>query len=128
MHNFNYNTNQNHFDNNIDKSIKVWKVSDSNELFIKMNCSSQLNKNDEILDLTFLSNIHLAISSRNGSILVSNIYTCGVVSEFKNNSTNIRQHLSLDYFPVTGDLAYSEARSIKIMNTGLSYTNISNIN
>ena len=42
--------------------------------------------------------------------------------------TKYRKYLSLDYFQETGDLAYSESRSIKILNTGLFYYNVSNIN
>ena len=94
-------------------TIKVWNI---------------LNIDDEILDLKFSSNFHLLTSSRNGIIRLWNIYTCEIISEYINSNNKIRKHLLLDYFSDTGDLAYSEFRSINILNTGLLYYNVSNIN
>ena len=82
------------------------------------------NINDEIIDLIFLSNSHLSTCSRNGIIRVWNIYTCEIINVFNQNNVKIRnKHLALDFFPDTGDLAFSEDRSIKILNTGLVYSN-----
>ena len=100
-----------------EKRINVWNSKTFN-----------LNMDDEILKLTFLSNFHLSTLSRNGIIRVWNFYTCENITEYYNKDKIRKQHLSLDYFSDTGDLAFSEDRSIKILNTGLLYSNFSNIN
>jgi WD40 repeat protein len=107
-------SNENIISGSYDKTIRVWDHSYS---FFS----------DEILDLTFLSNFHLATGSANGIIRIWNIYTCEIISEYINNDKN-RKHILLDFYPDTGDLAFGEARSIKIFNTGLLYSNFSNIN
>jgi len=87
-----------------------------------------LNLVDEILDLKFLSNYHLSTLSRNGIIRVWNFYTCEIITEYHTNDKIRKQQLSFDYFSDTGDLAYSDQRSIKILNTGyVVYSNVSNI-
>ena len=63
----------------------------------------------------------------NGIIRVWNIYTCEIIETCQFNY-KFRKQLSLDYFQETGELAFSEARSIKILNTVLLYSYISNIN
>ncbi len=98
----------------LDQTIKVWDIL-------------YLNIDDEILDLKFLSDFHLATLSRNGIIRVWNIYTCDKISEFKNN-IQIRNHFSFDYFSDTGELAYSETRSIKILNASFFFFYVSDIN
>jgi WD40 repeat protein len=99
-----------------DKTIKLWK-----NLY-----TSNIDKNDEILDLLFLSNYHLATSSLDGTLRVWNIYTCEIISNLTNDI--IRKHASLDYDSYNGDLAHSEAKLINIYNAGFIYFNVSNVN
>ncbi len=99
-----------------DKTIKLWQYIDDDE---------NNNDGDKIFDLTFLSSLHLATCSMNGIIRIWNIYTCKSIDEY---SEKVGKQLSLDYFQETGELAFSEARSIKILNSVLLYSNFSNIN
>ncbi len=136
-------SNENIVSGSFDKTIKVWNsktlklittlkehndkinafaiipsneniVSGSDNNTIRVWNTSSID--DEIFDLKFSSNFHLLTSSRNGIIRLWNIYTCEIISEYNNSNNKIREHLSLDYFSDTGDLAYSESRSIKILN------------
>jgi len=100
-----------------DRTIRVWNIT---EMY--------LNIDNQILDLKFLSNFHISTCSRNGIIRVWNFCTCEIITQYNNSNFKTKKHLSLNYFLDTGDLAFSEERSIKILNTGLLYSNVSNNN
>jgi len=110
-------SNENIVSGSDDRTIRVWNIT---EIY--------LNMDNEILDLKFLSNFHLSTCSRNGIVRVWNFFTCEIIAQYNNSNFKTKKHLSLDYYLDTGDLAYSEDRLIKILNTGLLYSNFSNNN
>jgi WD40 repeat protein len=95
-----------------DGLIKVWQYSKTD---------------DKILDLIFLNNIHLATLYQNGSIIVWNIYTSEIVTSIISQN-KISNHFAFDYSYTTGHLICSYDKTIKVLNTGLLYSNVKTIN
>ena len=65
----------------------------------------------------------MATLNQNGSIIDWNIYTSEIViSEIRQNK--ISNHFAFDYSHTTGHLICSYDKKIKVLNTGLLYSNV----